>query len=1187
MLTWGCFASIPQVNASGQKGREAEGMTSITGSGAEEFNTYNPYLEPLGLRGSERITPKQSRNPMIRHLKRSLNAPLRASKWKPIILGLSLGGLTAVAQDASPTGNTSDQNTIVLSPFEVTSNSDVGYSASETLAGNRLRTDIRDVGSSISVYTGKFLEDTGAVRAEDLLVYTTSGEVGGVRGNYSAAQNKGGFFDDTGAGSYVSPTANTRLRGLAVADVTRGFFITDIQFDAYNTDRVDIQRGANSILFGLAKPGGVINASLKQAEFTNHDSVQVKFDQYGTFRESGDFNQVLIPKQLALRVDLLDDSSKFEQAQAFRHDKRVYLTGRYEPAFLNKNDITTRIHVSYEGGTIRGADPVSLPPRDQFSTWWTLANKLRNVPAGAFNSVTGQWQGYTNPALGYNDAGSYQIDQAGNVLPSASLLLGNPGRFQENLAAVYLQPNSSLQGGPNMPAWMQHQAVANLAGEPNKAYSIFEGMRGLGATLGDIHAQPGFWKDPTISDPSIFDFYHNTLAGPNRENDQNFQALNLSFSQTYLDNQVGIELVYDYQRVSAKQDNAFTWQDGNSINVDINTTLADGSPNPNFGRPFVASDYVDNYLDFQKRRSTRATAFYDLDFKRYIKNSTWADILGRHTFTGMWSSQSDDHKSLRYSRSTIAGDYMETINQVGNPWNWGQAAGIHYIGSSLANASSPQNAHMQGLTAWQVPTNGYTGLFYDPNTHAWVSNREIGVNNDPYSNTFGAGWNKQTVDSRALVWQGHMLDDVIVPTIGWRSDTAKSYQANNAPINTATGFAIITDPSRWNLKDEPSSEFSGHSTSYSLVVHTPKSIKDKLPWGMEVDLTYNKSQNFNPSAGSEDVYGRPKQPQTGTTKDYGVTLSFFEQRLQFRAIRFDAAAQNAESGDLNTFWVVQSEVNYWNAAHDPYNVANHPDAVAAYLAHQVPDSLKQTWNWTETTNSAGITTAVASRTAGYTADTTDTVSKGYEFEIHAVPIRGWDVMFNASKTEAQQANNLGDLSAYMADRLPVWTGIAGEMVSSSSATTNLLQDTNANLIIPYQTGLARNGMAVQELHKWRWNLVSNYSFKEGALKGFSVGGAVRWQDKVAIGYGVKTAAAGNLIYDLDHPYLGDSITNYDMWLGYEHKLTAKINWKIQLNARDLFQKNKLVDVAAQPDGSIATYRIAPETTYTLTNTFSF
>lgn len=1117
---------------------------------------------------------------------------MTASKY--LLLCLSTLSLSSVGLRAQATGAASspaatgaterDDGVVVLSPFEVSSSSDTGYSASSTLAGNRLRTNVRDVGSAISIYTTKFLQDTGATNARDLLVYTTSGEVGGIRGNYSATLNKGSFFDDTGSGQYVSPTGNTRLRGLSAADNTRGFFLTDIPFDSYNIDRVDIQRGANSILFGLASPGGVVNSGLNQAIFKNAGSVTLRTDQYGSFRTALDYNFVVLPKQLAIRVDGLNDQTKYEQEEAWRHDKRVYAAVRYEPELFNRNDIATSFKASYEQGKVKGADPVVLPPRDQMTAWWTAANRARNVPAGMYDPALGRFVGYTNAALGYTDAGNYQTDMNGNIIPGGSLWLGDPGRWYENTDAVYLDPHSSVQGGGTSPAWMQRAAIPTLTGENRAFYNNFVGIRTGSGLLGAQNNQGGFWKDPVLTDPSIFDFYHHTLGGPNRFNGQDFKALNLSLSQTYFQNQVGFELAYDYQRVDARQDNAFSWEDGNAINIDINTTLPDGRPNPNFGRPFVASDMVDNFLDFRTRKSTRATAFYDLDLAKKMPDSQVGNLLGRHTFTGMWSTQSDNHRGMRYSRSVLSGDVMQLLNQTGNPWNWGNAGAIHYLGGSLANAASPAGANLSGLTAFQIPTNGYTGLIYNPNTHSWID-RSIGVINDPYHNTFGPSWGKQAVDSTAFVWQGHLLDDVIVPTIGWRHDKAKAYQAVTPPNNPATGYAIL-DPNVWYLKSDPSNTITGNNTSYSLVVHTPKSIKQHLPWGMELDLTYNKSQNFSPSAGGEDVYGNPMPAQTGSTKDYGVVLSLFDQRLQFRALRFEAAASNAPSGDVNTYFVIQEEVNFFNAAHNPYNIANFPDAVAAYNSHQVSDALKRAWNWTETTNS-GVVTATASRTAGYISDIADTTSKGYEFEVTAVPVRGWDITFNASKTTAMLANNLKDLETYMNDRIAVWTGPAGRMLPNSTSTTDMAAEARTNIIIPYLTGLAKNGMVQQELHKWRWNLVTNYAVRSGPLTGFNVGGGIRWQDKIALGYGVKTDSTGALVFDLDKPYFGPSETNYDLWVGYERKLSSKLTWKIQLNARDLFQSDKLIPIAAQPNGTISTYRIAPETLYMLTNTFSF
>ena len=55
-------------------------------------------------------------------------------------------------------------------------------------------------------------------------------------------------------------------------------------FDTYNTNRVDMVRGANSILFGLGSPAGIINTTLQSAVFSNTNEISVRFDQHGSQR---------------------------------------------------------------------------------------------------------------------------------------------------------------------------------------------------------------------------------------------------------------------------------------------------------------------------------------------------------------------------------------------------------------------------------------------------------------------------------------------------------------------------------------------------------------------------------------------------------------------------------------------------------------------------------------------------------------------------------------------------------------------------------------------------------------------------------------------------------------------------------------------------------------------------------------
>ena len=71
------------------------------------------------------------------------------------LLILMVSPLVARSEDES------DEEVVSLSPFEVTSESDQGYQASSALAGTRVRTDLRDAGSTVSVITAQFLKDTG------------------------------------------------------------------------------------------------------------------------------------------------------------------------------------------------------------------------------------------------------------------------------------------------------------------------------------------------------------------------------------------------------------------------------------------------------------------------------------------------------------------------------------------------------------------------------------------------------------------------------------------------------------------------------------------------------------------------------------------------------------------------------------------------------------------------------------------------------------------------------------------------------------------------------------------------------------------------------------------------------------------------------------------------------------------
>ena len=65
-----------------------------------------------------------------------------------------------------------------------------------------------------------------------------------------------------------------------------------------------------------------------------------------------------------------------------------------------------------------------------------------------------------------------------------------------------------------------------------------------------------------------------------------------------------------------------------------------------------------------------------------------------------------------------------------------------------------------------------------------------------------------------------------------------------------------------------------------------------------------------------------------------------------------------------------------------------------------------------------------------------------------------------------------------------------------------------------QIEMGQEGIASQEQREWRINALARYDFRSVPLKGFSLGGALRYQDEVAAGYTDKFDESKSLISKL-------------------------------------------------------------------------
>ncbi len=844
-----------------------------------------------------------------------------------------------------------DDNVVVLTPFEVSSDRDTGYAATETLAGTRIRTNLRDVGGAISVVTRELLGDLGATDNATLLQYTPNAEVAGTRGTYAGLGN-GTSVDESS--SLRAPGGAQRVRGLASADNTRDFFVTDIPWDAYNVDRIDIQRGPNSILFGLGSPAGIVNAQTRNAEFRTRGEVSGRFGSYDSWRATLDYNQVLIPNVLAVRVDALWDHEKFQQEPAFEDDERYYAAIRFDPQLFSRRDFRTSIKAKYESGEIDANRPRIVPPNDNLSAWYRPRTVSADNPFGGMGR-----EAMNNP---------YDPWRTDNVV-------AGDGRGQIQSSTVNYQPYLNVPPNQQQPFWLMDGATGQLyramagynnvgARNPNGTqrgasegllgkrtadqFYVIGGLPGAANGLQLPNAQFGQYRQESLMDASIFDFYNNLIDGPNKREWENWDAYNIDISQTGWDDRVGVQFVYDRQKYDRGGDALLNGTPSLTMDILKNfqdyylTAGADGissQTNPNFGRPLVISNSGGGGSSYESDREYyRASLFAEFRTADVTDNAFLVKLFGKQRFNGVFS------KEEYFTENRV---WVENANSQEWAGYWNGNAGngssiqdrpplaMIYLGPSIIDRSSPSGANIARIGSqisipdssiygfdstwvatgvdtaapWTLPP-GYDRLYNPATATTQASNpanyRGWGNNFDMNLLRYNRGedlrlltraqMSMRETESYAFSWQGYLWNEAIIPTFGWRSDEVKGkgVSAQQQPLNRSI---LNMSPEVYRLPDQyPEAQiFKDESTAYGGVIHINRLFpNDPLP--IDVSLSYSKSNNFQVTDTRRDIYGNPIENPTGETKDYGVLLATKDGKYSFRAIRYETSVKNASSG---------------------------------------------------------------------------------------------------------------------------------------------------------------------------------------------------------------------------------------------------------------------------------------------------
>lgn len=668
------------------------------------------------------------------------NYPCRVGPFTATLLAASLAaGGSVSAQDAVD----DEDEVFELSPFTVSGEDDVGYRATSSLAGTRLRTDLADIGSAISVYTEDFLEDVGAVDNETLLAYGLGTEVGGANGNFVNPNS-----DGLESAALSSPNSNTRVRGLTSADNTRNYFRSDVPWDGYIVNRVDIQRGANSILFGLGSPAGIINATTAEASFSNTGKFDLRFDQFGSIRTSLNINRVLVEDELAIRIAVLNDNKRFRQEEAFDDDQRIFGALSYVPKALNPDGTTTKLKVSFESGSVDASRPRYVVPVDAISPFYlapgetgfggewasyseleaqsgqtlapgengTLINQIYRAEARTPNNSSGT---PVSPWLtgGFGADAGITYDMAGAGFPNPQYIRESGPKARG--AYVVTEPDDDEDFDP-------YATIDNTEQGDVLGTSSFT-MRGKQATASALNLKyAGFWKDSSLADTTYFDFYNHTIDGGLKSEGKDFDVLEFDWSSTFKDNMFGVNVSYFRQDYTSSVDAALGTVFAPSIQIDVgalDSTASIDNPvaNPFGGRAFIGmnTSHGGSNIVSRDRESKRLQAFFSYDFEKRHDDGFLSRLLGKQDFTGVAQQYEVESRGQYfrpvgwgYDYTTDRGEVVPEGGMLPSDYRLSELAAIYGDPSGgiriYLDPTGPQNTGLQALNGLNVPTGKVT-----------------------------------------------------------------------------------------------------------------------------------------------------------------------------------------------------------------------------------------------------------------------------------------------------------------------------------------------------------------------------------------------------------------------------------------------------------------------------------------------
>lgn len=957
----------------------------------------DPTTKALVIRQTSALTAQatasQPTNPEFSD--KAMNFPSNRNiirRWLSALLALN-ATLSASAQTTTPSTPSKEEEVIELSPFEVVADTK-GYYSANTMSGTRLNSPLEDLGASISVITKQQMEDLALLDINDVFLYMGSTEG---TGQYTEIGETSGRQDITDA-TAGDPTNANRIRGIGKANVSRGNFETSnrVPLDPLDSDGVEISRGPNASIFGLGNPSGTINIIGATANLQrDRSTVAFRADSFDGWRSSLDLNRVLIRDRLALRASGVKEHTGFDLKPSGVDTERFNAMLAFMP--FKK----TMIRASYQYYHAEGNRANSIPPQDGLGAWRAAGSQTWDPLTNSLHDATGAVTRTSPPTYTYRPTSNYGV------------------QYVDREGITYWGQFYGATGG------------TSPYGTPFNRLGTRQTNRGIVVTVPAFQdTQPLIGRRTSvITDQSVYDWKSMNLYSQNFFEDKT-ETSRVTLDQIFIDTpRQTLAAQAGWFHEDSERFTRYIMADGATqgltgiLSVDINERRLDGTPNPNFLRPFIFQAEP-RIRSMPLRNDTyRFQAAYKLDFS---KDGGWSKWLGSHSLVGYGEYKGQDRKNYFYREDIISRNSWQFPNATSN-YTAGQPVReflLFYVGDN-------QGQNME-YAPGPVDYGDYTYTYGDANTGVF-QNESITLGLAPLNHN---GTNVIQKTKGALL-QSHLWRGRIVTTIGKREDEhyTKQYNRGGSTASvTDRGFSfnldyldqfqnietqfrkgsaiqkgVVVKPFRgWNFIDRPAAQGTGLTRFFAQTLR-----------GLNVH--YNKSDNFLPAAPAQNVFQQDLPDPRGDGKDYGFSLNLFDGKLYLKVNKYSTETLDSRNGPSNAiaraalaldFTGIAGGVEYSLEAktREWITAANPGISEADLIAQQ--------------TAIMGITPKDRLEFSGITVtETDDIVSRGHEIELHYNPVNYWTLTANFTEQQTINTRMGTNVAAYVQQRLPYWTTI--------------------------------------------------------------------------------------------------------------------------------------------------------------------